>query len=161
MRRRDMLIGLGSIAVFGPADAQVLGKPVVGVLWHAANEAEEAPFLGPFTRGLADLGYIDGRNIRLVHRFAGEDYTRFASQAKEIIEEGASVVVGSIPPAVLAARHLTKTVPIITVTSGDPIGSGLAQSLARPGGNVTGFSTMALTLSGKQIGILSEAVPSI
>jgi putative ABC transport system substrate-binding protein len=158
MRRREFVLALSSIAwSIAPGLAQTPRRlPRVGILWHGANEHEEAPFLGPLKDGLAALGYVDGQTIQLEHRYAHEDYSRFGRLARELVEAGVDMIVGSIPPAVFAAREVTKTIPILSVTVSDPVALGLAQSLARPGGNVTGMATLLNDLVAKQIELLRE-----
>ena len=142
------------------ADAQAAGKaPKVAFLSAASaiNATVEA-----FRQGLRELGYVEGRNILIEYRWAEGRFDRLPALAAELVRLGVTVIVAANTPAALAARNATSTIPIILVTSGDPVGSGLAASLARPGGNVTGLSlTPTLAISGKHLELLKDAFPSI
>jgi len=135
--------------------------PVVGVLWHAADEREEAPFLGQLRLGLQELGYVEGRSITLVNTYASERYERFALNARSLVEQRVDVIVAITRPAALAAQQATRTIPIVAVAVSDPVGSGLVSSLARPGGNITGLGNWAVDLAAKRVELLKEAVKGL
>jgi putative ABC transport system substrate-binding protein len=135
--------------------------PRVGVLWHAANEEEEAVYLEAVRRGLSDFGYVEGQNIILENRFPAEIPERFISLAAELAALKVDILVGITRPAALAAQSVTTTIPIIFVAVPDPAGSKLVASLARPGGNITGLSNFAHDLTAKRVEFLKEVVPSI
>jgi putative ABC transport system substrate-binding protein len=135
--------------------------PKVGVLWHAGNEQEEAPFLGELRQGLRDQGYAEGRDITLMNTFAAEQYDRFTKNARDLVEQNVDVIVAVTRPAALAAQKATRTIPIVAVVVPDPVGSGLVTSLARPGGNVTGLGNWAVDLAAKRVELLKEAVPGL
>jgi len=117
------------------ADAQPAGKvPKVAYL-SASSEARAT--LDAFQQGLRDLGYVEGRNILVEYRWANGQFDRLPALAAELVSLRVNVIVAANTPAALAAKNATRTIPIILVTSGDPVGSGLVASLARPGGNVT------------------------
>lgn len=148
------------------ADAQPAGKaPKVAFLSSAS--APSAPSatnasLEAFRQGLRELGYVEGRNVLIEYRWANGQLERLPALAAELIGLRVNVIVAANTPAALAAKKATSTIPIILVTSGDPVGSGLVASLARPGGNVTGLSlTPTLAISGKQLELLTEAFPKI
>src|ERR1700742_4077116 len=144
MRRRRFLGFLaGSVASLPLTAATAKRVPTVGVLWHAGNEQEEAPFLGELRQGLRDQGYAEGRDITLMNTFAAEQYDRFTKNARDLVEQNVDVIVAVTRPAALAAQKATRTIPIVAVVVPDPVGSGLVTSLARPGGNVTGFGKWA------------------
>ena len=132
--------------------------PVVGVLWHAADEREESPFLGELRLGLQELGYVEGRTIALANTFASENYEQFAANARSLVEQKVDVIVAITRPAALAAQRATRTIPIVAVVVPDPVGSGLVSSLARPGGNITGLGNWAVDLAAKRVELLKEAV---
>jgi putative ABC transport system substrate-binding protein len=134
---------------------------VVGVLWHAADEREEAPFLGQLRLGLQELGYVEGRSITLVNTYASERYERFALNARSLVEQRVDVIVAITRPAALAAQQATRTIPIVAVAVSDPVGSGLVSSLARPGGNITGLGNWAVDLAAKRVELLKEAVKGL
>src|SRR4029077_5943819 len=142
MRRREFITLLGSTAAMWPrlARAQRQGRiPKVGVLWHGANIEEETPYYQSLVEGFRKLGYVDGQNITLEHRFPNEVPEVFGTMAAELVSLKCDVLVG----AGAAAPHLkkaTKIIPIVFMFGFDPIGAGLVESIARPGGNVTGLS---------------------
>jgi putative tryptophan/tyrosine transport system substrate-binding protein len=163
MRRREFLAVLGGATAWPlAARAEQTAKiPKIGVLWHAGNEQEEAIYLAALRQGFSQLGYLEGKNFILENRFAEERYDRFDSLAHELVEANVEVLVASIVPAAFAAKRATTKIPIVVVLGGDPVGIGLANSLARPGGNLTGLSNMSAELSTKQLQILKEAIPRL
>ena len=162
MRRRDFITLLGS-AVTWPltARAQPARMPVVGVVWHAANEQEEAPFLEPFRATLRELGYVEGKNIALELRFPSERPELFSSMARELVERRVDVLVAVSPLAAAAAKLATSTIPIVFVIHPNPVEAGIVTSLAHPGGNITGLSNLIVELSAKQIELLREMIPGL
>jgi putative ABC transport system substrate-binding protein len=129
------------------------------VLWHAASAEEEAIGLGALTRGFSDLGYIDGKTIALHHRFPAELTERFASLSAELAAIPVDVLVAVTQPAALAAQRATATIPIVFILVPEPVGSKLVNSLARPGGNITGLTNIAAELTAKRVQLLKEAFP--
>lgn len=159
LARRRFLLAMGSLAAAPAVRAQK--TPRVGVLWHAGSAEEERIPLGAFREGLQKLGYVEGRNIILEHRYPNEEPEKFQRYAAELARSGVDVLVAVTRPAALAAQRATNTVPIVFVVVPDPLGSRLVASLARPGGNITGLSTMAVELTGKRLELLKEVVPSL
>jgi putative ABC transport system substrate-binding protein len=157
--RRAFIAGLGGAAAWPlVARAQQSGKiPRVGVLWHAGNEQEEAIYLGALQKGLNDLGYVEGKNIELVNRFADEHYDRFDALAAELVEAKVDVIVGSLPSAALAAKRASTTIPVVVAYGAEY----LIRDLAHPGGNVTGLSSMLFDLAGKHLEILKDAIVNL
>jgi putative tryptophan/tyrosine transport system substrate-binding protein len=161
MRRRELLSAIGG-AVAWPIAAwaqQTRKIPRVGVLWHAANAEEEAIYLAAFQEGLKGMGYIDGRTISLEHRFPNEIPERFVSMAAELAANKPDVLVAVSPAAALAAKRATSTIPIIFIVVHDPVRSKLVQSLAHPGGNITGLTHITVELSAKRLALFKEAFP--
>jgi putative tryptophan/tyrosine transport system substrate-binding protein len=158
MRRRAFLGLLGASFALPVAAERAKGIPRVGVLWHAGSEPEEALFLGQLRQGLRDHGYSEGRDITLINTFAAEQYDRFASNARDLVERNVDVIVAITRPAALAAQQATRTIPIVAVVVPDPVGSGLVASLARPGGNITGLGNWGVDLAAKRVELLKEAV---
>jgi putative tryptophan/tyrosine transport system substrate-binding protein len=160
MRRRDFVTMLGGAATWPLAarGEQSRRLPVIGVLWHARDEKEEAPYLSAFRQGLNDLGYVESKNVILENRFAGERYERFNELAAELVRADVDVLVAVTRPAALAAQRATSTTPIVFILVPDPVASKLVDSLARPGRNITGVSQMALDLVAKRLQLLREAV---
>ena len=163
MRRRDFITLLGTAAALPVAGhAQSTKKvPVVGVLWHAANEQEEAPFLKPFRTTLQELGYVEGKNIALEQRFPSERPELFVSMARDLVEHRVDVLVAVSPLAAAVAKRATSTIPIVFVIHPNPVEAGIVTSLAYPGGNITGLSSLIVELSAKQIELLREMIPGL
>jgi putative ABC transport system substrate-binding protein len=144
------------------ADAQQLaGKvPQIGFLspfspsaypvWHQA-----------FRQGLRDLGWVEGKNISIEYRYAEGKSDRLADLATELVRLKVDVIVASVTTDGLAAKNATREIPIVVASSGDPVGSGLVESLARPGGNITGLSQISPELAGKRLELLKEIVPKL
>jgi putative ABC transport system substrate-binding protein len=141
MRRREFLTLLGGTAAAWPPSSRAQQRkamPRVGVLWHAANAREEAEYLGALTKAFHELGYVEGKNIELDHRFPAEQPERFRTLAQELVEVDMIVAVTGL--GAKAAKQATGTIPIVLVADPDPVDNGFAESLAPPGGNVTGLS---------------------
>jgi putative tryptophan/tyrosine transport system substrate-binding protein len=161
MRRREFLGALGGAAAAWPlpARAQQRGSlPVVGVLVSASPPH---PFAHHFARGLQSLGYSEGRNITLEVRYSGGRSDRAGEIANEFVRPGVDVIVAHFTPAVRAAMGATQTIPIVMAPAGAPLQSGFIDSLARPGGNVTGLSAMEAELGGKRLQLLANLIPSL
>jgi putative ABC transport system substrate-binding protein len=162
MRRRDFITLLGAAVWPLAARAQQSSNkiPVVGVLWHAGSAEEEDVYLSVLVKAFNDLGYVEGKNIHLDHRFPAENPDRFRTLARELVDEKPDVIIAvSVLGAIV--KKLTDTIPIVFIIVADPVGMGLVESLARPGGNITGTSLMAIDLSGKLLSLLKEAVPNL
>ena len=133
--------------------------PRVGYL-GAYTPSAGAPFLESFRQGLRELGYVEGQNIFIDYRWAEASPDRFPALAAELIHLRVEVIVTS-SSAVAALQQATRTIPIVVATMGDPVGSGFVASLARPGGNITGFSIQSEDYAGKWVELLREAVPKV
>ena len=96
----------------------------------------------PFVEGMRELGYVEGHNLILDQTYVDEHYERFQTRAQELVERQVDLILASVPAAAAAARRVTHTIPIVFATSGDPVKLGLVESLSRPGGNLTGLSTL-------------------
>jgi putative ABC transport system substrate-binding protein len=139
-----------------PARAQQTGKlPRVGILFIGGKDQPNLEF---FKQGLRERGYTEGKNILLEYRYAEGKLERLEELAAELVRDKVDVIVTTAGNSAKAARNITKTIPIV-VTSGNLVETGLAKSLANPGGNVTGLSVMAADLSGKRLEILKETLP--
>jgi putative tryptophan/tyrosine transport system substrate-binding protein len=119
------------------------------------------PSVGAFQRGLRELGYVEGKNILIEYRYTEGKEDRIASLVDELLQLKVDILVSLQVPVILAAKQVTKTIPIVMVITGDPVAAGLVDSLARPGGNVTGVTRLMRELSGKRLELLKEAVPTI
>jgi ABC-type uncharacterized transport system substrate-binding protein len=163
MRRREFIrIAGGAVAWPLAARAQQNKNiPTVGVLWHAGSAEEEEVYLSVLVKAFDDLGYVEGKNIHLDHRFPAENPDRFRALAQELVDEKPDVIIAVTNFGALEVKRATSTIPIVVSVASDAVGMGLVESLARPGGNVTGLSLMAIDLSGKRLELLKEAVPSL
>jgi putative ABC transport system substrate-binding protein len=164
MRRRKFITLLGSTALAWPfalRAQQRKAMPRVGVLWHAANAKEEEEYLGALTKAFHELGYFEGKNINLEHRFPAEQPERFRALAQDLVESKVDVIVAVTGLGAREAKRATSAIPIVLVADADPVGNGLVESLAHPGGNVTGLSLMAIDLSGKRLSLFKEAVAKL
>ena len=160
--RRKLLIALGAGAFWLPlADAQQSGTaPRIGFL-SAAPLSSITARTEAFLKGLRDLGYTEKQNIVVEWRSADETWDRLPALAAELVRLKVAVIVTAEGPATLAAKKATSTIPIVMAQSGDPVAIGVVASLAHPGGNVTGMSTLSTELPGKQVELLKEAVPQL
>jgi ABC-type uncharacterized transport system substrate-binding protein len=162
MRRREFIAGLGSAAAW-PLAAHSQQVPVVGMLW-ASEEAlggADAPLLAAFYRGFGEAGYIEGRNVALLFRWADYHYDRLPALAADLVANKVALIFATAPIAVaMAAKSATTTIPIVFVTPSDPVAVGLVASLNRPGGNITGATYLNEQLNAKRLEFLHLAVPT-
>ena len=161
--RRFLLTSLAApLALPRALEAQPAARmPTVGVLWHAGSAEEEAIYLGAFREGLTGLGYIEGKTIRLEHRFPNEQPERFVSQAAELAALKVDLIVAVTRLAALAAQRATTSIPIVFIAVPDPVGTKLVESVARPGGNITGLTQIAVELSAKRLELLKAIMPGL
>src|SRR5262249_33693822 len=160
VKRREF-IGLVCGAAAWPLTAraqQAAGKKIVTIDILAM---EPWPPIDTFRRALNDLGYIQGKNVRFEDRYAKGHNERFPELANELVGLQVDVILTWGTDAVLAAKQATATIPIVMGSIGDPLGSGIVTNLARPGGNVTGFSSRAAELEAKRLQLLKEVVPEL
>jgi putative tryptophan/tyrosine transport system substrate-binding protein len=159
MKRRDFIV-LCTAGASWPILARAQQRPrKVGIVWHAGSAEEEDPYFGAFHRTMQELGYINGKTIELVDRFPDEKPEQFKNFVAELIALPVDVLVTVTLPAALVAQRQTKTIPIVFVLVSEPVQSGLVNSFARPGGNVTGLTQVALELSAKRLELLKGAFP--
>ena len=161
MDRRSTVIALLALAAAPlAAEAQPAAK-VARIGYLATNPETSSHVREAFFQGLRDLGYVEGRNLVIEYRDAEGKVERLPAFAAELVALKVDVIVASGTLAALAAKQATKIVPIVFSPAGDPVGSGLVTSLARPGGNVTGLSAFAPELVGKRLELLKQAVPGV
>jgi putative ABC transport system substrate-binding protein len=160
--RRDFITLLGGVAAAWPlaTRAQQAGMRRIGVLVpfaedHPVGQARVAAFL----QGLQQLGWTDGGNVRIDYRWSAGDPDRIRKVATDLIALGPDVVMAFTSGAVAPLRQITRTVPIVFAVVADPVGAGYVESLAKPGGNVTGFAGQEYALSGKSLELLKEIMP--
>ena len=159
MNRRELVAGLGSLVAWPfAARAQQRAVPVIGYIPIGTPEASVGP-LGAVRKGLAETGFVEGRNVTLDIRWMNNDFSRLPELTADLIRGRPAVLLASSPPAVRAAMAATNTIPIVFSIGEDPVKEGLVASLNRPGGNVTGFSDFGNQLAGKRLGLIHDAVP--
>lgn len=156
MDRRTFFSGLAVLVAPITLEAQPKGFTRIGVLSFGATGS----FPEAFRRSLADLGYVEGRNVVIEHRAAGGDTDRLATLAAALVRANMHVIVASATPSIQAAMKATRHIPIVMATAGDALRTGLVTSLARPGRNVTGLSLALVELAGKTVELLHEALPA-
>jgi putative ABC transport system substrate-binding protein len=165
MRRREFMAGFGCVAASATWPLAALAQqarkiPVVGVLWHAENAEGEIGRLEALRRGLEEFGRFEGKNIKIIDTFAAEQYERFDINAASLVAVPVDLLFAHTQPAAMAAHRATDKIPIVFTWVPDPVQIGLVASLNRPGGNITGFSNVAVDLSGKKLQILKEVTGS-
>jgi putative ABC transport system substrate-binding protein len=165
LRRREFITLLGGAAVAWPLAARAQqGERTrrVGVLMNlAADDPEGQTRIVAFVQGLQQSGWTDGRNIRIDTRWAAGDADRFHRYAEELLALAPDVILASATPSVQALQQLTRTVPIVFANVGDPVAMGFVDSLARPGGNTTGFTPLEFGFAAKWLELLKEIAPRV
>jgi putative ABC transport system substrate-binding protein len=163
--RRRFIAGASTFLTARPPTvaAQPAAKVVrVGILGNLPRtEAQGADLWGAFVQGLRELGYVEGQNLMIEERSSGGRYERLPALAGELVRLKVDVIVVPAGQNARAAQQATRTIPIVAASLGDPVGTGLATSFARPGGNLTGLSFAGPELAGKQIQLLKEMVPRL
>jgi putative tryptophan/tyrosine transport system substrate-binding protein len=161
MFRRIVVCLLLTVFLLPVAEAQQAGKvPRIGFLDNS-TASSTAVFLEAFRQELRKLGWIEGKNIAIEYRFAEQKLERLPELAAELVRLKVDLILVASAPSALAAKRATTTIPIVMTSAPDPVASGLVASLARPGGNVTGLSSLALELNTKRLEILKDAVPNL
>jgi putative ABC transport system substrate-binding protein len=156
IKRREFITLLGTAAAAWPlaASAQQRPTPRIGII-------DQSPIWDHFRRGLSELGYVDGRNIVIEYRSAQGQPDQLAAVASELAGLSVDVIVTSGSAATHAAQQATRTIPIVMIAIGDPIRAGFVQSLARPGGNITGNTILGTEMAAKRVQLLKEFVPGV
>jgi putative ABC transport system substrate-binding protein len=162
--RRQFISLLGGAATWPLAARGQQAERVrrVGVLMSTAADDPESPLrVAAFAQGLGELGWTVGRNVQMDYRWGGGDPERFRRSAAELVALAPNVILVNATPAVLAVQQATRTLPIVFVNVADPVGSGIVASLARPGGNATGFTLFEYSISAKWLELLKEIAPRV
>ena len=162
-RRRELLIAFGAGALAWAGAVRAQAPPIVrriGLL-SGFSPSTYAPSYQAFRLGLRDLGWVEGKNISIEYRYAEGRHDRLPDLAADLVRLKVDVIVTAATSDALAAQRATKVIPIVMVAAGNPVANGLVESLARPGGNVTGLSQMLQEVSGKRLELLKEVVPKL
>jgi putative ABC transport system substrate-binding protein len=160
MNRRELMLVLGGVMAAARAShAQQKAMPVIGFL-SGGSPGPSARVLTAFRQGLSETGYVEGQSVAIEYRWAEDHYDRLPALAADLVAHNVHLIVATFGlPAVLAAKGATSTIPIVFPALSDPAAAGLVASLARPGGNLTGFSPFQLELMPKRLELLAELVP--
>ena len=164
MTKTILLLALCSVilALGFSAEAQQAGKiPRIGYVSGTGDASNQGPYVEALRQGLRDLGHIEGKNFVIEYRGAEGKLDRIPSLVNDLVQLKVDVLVVPIPSAIHAAKQATKTIPIVIVTGRDPVADGLVDTLAHPGGNITGLATLSAQLSGKRLELLKEVVPRL
>ena len=156
------LVTAAILTAIDPALAQQSTKiPRIGFVPVSGDPNTPGLLVEAFRGGLHELGYVEGKNILVEYRYPGEEPDRVSGSVAELVQLKVDVLVSSSTGAIRAVKQATKTIPIVIVTSIDPVETGIVESLARPGGNITGLTRLTRELSGKRLELFKEAVPGI
>ena len=158
MKRRDVIAALAG-AVLSPCIA--LAQPVHRVRRLGALLGTTQIGIAAFVQRLQELGWTDGQNLRIDYRWADGDVERMRGHAAELVSLAPDAIVSEATPGLIALKQQTRTIPIIFAMLADPVGSGLIESLARPGGNITGFTTFEPSMGGKWLEVMTEIAPEV
>ena len=162
--RRKLVVTLGAgalVASFGSSAQQPPARiPRIGLL-SPYSATDTAAWHRAFQQGLRDLGWFDGKNIRIEYRYADGIDDRLSDLAADLVRLKVDIIVAAVTADVSAAKNATKTIPIVMQSAGDPVALGLIASLARPGGNVTGLTNISTEMGGKRLDLLKELVPNL
>jgi putative ABC transport system substrate-binding protein len=148
------------VASFPAAAQQATKVPRIAYVW-LADSGPSAPYAESFRARMAELGWIEGRNIQASYIDAGGSRTKLDAIMEGLVRDKVDLIVAMCTPEALSAKKFTSTIPVVMAATGDPVAAGLVESLARPGGNVTGVSSMSLPLSAKRVELLKQAFPKL
>jgi ABC transporter substrate binding protein len=163
MRRREFIAGLGGAAAWPLAATAQQPERVrrVVVLMGIANDADAQARVAALHQGLQELGWTIGRNIQIEYRFADGDAERIRAYAKETVASAPDLILAQSNPVLIAVREATRSQPIVFIQVSDPVGGGFVENLARPGGNITGFTNFESEMGGKWLQTLKEIAPAV
>jgi putative ABC transport system substrate-binding protein len=163
MRRREFIAALGGTVVWPLVAWAQQGDRVrrIGTLLSADENDPAAKSFVSFTQALADLGWIDGRNVRIDFRWGGGDVNRMEALAQQLVDLQPNVILTGGTPATVAVQRETRTIPIVFTSVGDPVASRIVPRLDRPSGNITGFANLEASLPSKWLDLLSEIAPGL
>jgi putative ABC transport system substrate-binding protein len=163
--RRVFIAGLGGAAAWPlAAKAQQPAMPVIGILSPGSigilSPRSPDPYSAAFLQGLGEIGYVEGRNVAIEYRWAENQFDRLPALAADLVRRQVSVIYAPAISPALSAKAATTTIPIVFSTAADPVQSGLVASLSRPGGNLTGVTTLNAEVGAKRLELLHEAAPT-
>jgi putative ABC transport system substrate-binding protein len=158
--RRELLVALGGAAAAWPlaARAQQSAMPVIGYI-SSLTQADSVRFDAAFRSGLSEMGYVEGQNVRIEYRWITDRYDPLPTMAADLVQRQVAMIGAFGPPAVLAAKAATTTIPVVFVTGADPIKFGFVASFNRPGGNITGIWIVSTVLAQKRMQLMRELLP--
>ncbi|HEX5613374.1 MAG TPA: ABC transporter substrate-binding protein [Burkholderiales bacterium] len=159
-RRRKLLLAAGALCAVPSLARALQGPRRIGFLGNSTMELE-ANLVEPFRKGLREFGYVEGQNLAVEYRWAEGKYERFPALIRELIAAKVEVLVTAGTPATLAVKERTRTLPVVMIAVGDPVGTGVVASLAKPGGNITGLTSISAELEGKRLELLREVMPDV
>jgi putative tryptophan/tyrosine transport system substrate-binding protein len=161
MRRRKFIAAFGGTAIawsFAARGQQAM--PVIGLL-SSASSHDYAPMIEAFRKSLAETGFVEGRNVKIEYVWADEQYDRLPALAADLVRRQVNVIVAATTPAALALKPATVTIPIVFAIGGDPVRTGLVESLSRPGGNLTGAAHINVETAPKRLELMHELMPKV
>jgi putative tryptophan/tyrosine transport system substrate-binding protein len=160
MQRREFITALSATAMVWPLAARAQqAMPVIGLL-SSASSRDYAPMIAAFRKSLAEAGFVEGQNVKIEYVWADEQDDRLPRLAADLVRHQVSVIVAAITPAALALKPATTAIPIVFAIGGDPVRTGLVDSLSRPGGNLTGAAHINVETAPKRLELMHELVPT-
>jgi putative ABC transport system substrate-binding protein len=160
MRRREFIRLVGGVAATLPLAARAQpSMPVIGLL-SSASSNDYAPMIAAFRKSLSEAGYVEGRSVAIEYLWADDQYERLPALAVDLVRRQVTLIVAATTPAALAVKSATKTIPIVFAIGGDPVRTGLVDSLSRPGGNLTGAAHINVETVPKRLELMHELMPA-
>ena len=159
MKRREFITLLGGIGLVPSGARAQQAMPVIGLL-SSASSHDYGPMIAAFRKSLAETGFVEERNVRIEYVWADEHYDRLPALAADLVRRQVNVIVAATTPAALALKPATATIPIVFAIGGDPVRTGLVESLSRPGGNMTGAAHINVEIAPKRLELMHELLPS-
>ena len=159
MHRREFIVLVGALAG-SPLSARAQQPKIAKIGVLVAGIPDPQPFWTTFQKAMHDLGYVEGQQVQFEYRSAEGDRNRLKELAADLVRDNVDIIVTFQTPTVTAAKQATQSIPIVMASAGDPVGTGLVASLARPGGNVTGMAGVTAELAGKSVELIHQIIPS-